>query len=354
MFGVTIATAVNLSTSDHTHEKATYIVWYGVATLAVAMALVATIVIERRLARDADPVPRAQAAVNPRNATMNRLISRTFHEHRGRRSVIDALSTTERERILRETGERAAREIHDPTLRSLDGKSKAVARSESEEPAPNGQPQERRLVALYREGEQLRATVFWSALSIPGDMIRGAASQRQVEREQWARDWDRRVFDALADDARQKWTDAGVLPAHKLDYVTTIEGVREFLAMKLVCLRAIIAGSEVDQPETEVAEPPSLTAPVDAKQREQNRHAIKAGEELARLIFQAELQAEGPAKDGKIVAYQLMAWVEAWARPNSATEEVPKFSGDPGADLARLGVFVTKELARLRVEQRQA
>ncbi|HEY3864471.1 MAG TPA: hypothetical protein VGL54_00110 [Solirubrobacteraceae bacterium] len=130
VFGVAITTGINLSTSDHSHRPLSYIVWYGVAAIALIAALAATIVIDRRLARDADSVPPTQAAVNPRNATMNRFIRRAFHEHKGRRSVIEALSPAERERILRESGERAAREIHDPTLRALDKDNEAAAKAE--------------------------------------------------------------------------------------------------------------------------------------------------------------------------------------------------------------------------------
>jgi hypothetical protein len=63
----------------------------------------------------------------------------------------------------------------------------------------NVQQETKRLVALYREGEQLRASILLSASSIVGDLIRGTANQRQVERERLARDWDGRVHDALAE-----------------------------------------------------------------------------------------------------------------------------------------------------------
>ncbi len=108
VFGIAIATAINLSTSDHSHEEATYIEWYGMAGVAFAIVLVATVVIERRLS-DAPPPQTPE----PRNVAMNRLLRRLFDEHRGRRSVIeeqslaDALIEAVRvgRRLLAEAGE---------------------------------------------------------------------------------------------------------------------------------------------------------------------------------------------------------------------------------------------------------
>jgi hypothetical protein len=92
------------------------------------------------------------------------------------------------------------------------------------------------------------------------------------------------------------------------------------------------------------------------KQRKEREHAIKRGSELIGLIFQAELQNETAisSKAMGIAFYNLAAVVEAWARTIGSTEEVPKFSGDPGADLARLKVLVQMELARLRALQEDA
>ncbi|HEY2767239.1 MAG TPA: hypothetical protein VGI76_03225 [Solirubrobacteraceae bacterium] len=123
---------------------------------------------------------------------------------------------------------------------------KPVERTKQSATGPGILPAEadQRLVALYREGEQLRARILLSGASIPSDLVYGRASQRQVEGEQWARNWDERVLDALAADLRQKWTDAGMLPIDKLDYVTTIAGVRAFLGKKLECLREIIVEAD--------------------------------------------------------------------------------------------------------------
>jgi hypothetical protein len=51
--------------------------------------------------------------------------------------------------------------------------------------------------------------------------------------------------------------------------------------------------------------------------------------------------------------YNLAADLEAWARGIGSTEDVPKFSGDPGADLARLKVLARTELSRLHALQEQ-
>lgn len=90
------------------------------------------------------------------------------------------------------------------------------------------------------------------------------------------------------------------------------------------------------------------------EQRKRREHAIRRGHELVGLIFQAELQS--PTADPNamgIAFYDLAAMVEAWARGIGSTEEVPRFSGDPGADLARLKALATAELAGLRALQEQ-
>jgi len=215
---------------------------------------------------------------------------------------------------------------------------------------------EQRLVALYREGEQARARILLSGALIAGDLLYGRASQRQVEREQWARDWDRRVLDALADDARPKWAAAGTLPASKLDYVTTIAGVRTFLAEKLACLREIISGSGADQSKPPKSELTSSLAHAEIKQCELRprepylEQAISTGENFARLILQAQLQrsGRGPTAESRRQLYNLAASVDAWGQANRAPDQAPRYSGDVSADLDRLQVFVATELARLR------
>lgn len=142
------------------------------------------------------------------------------------------------------------------TLRSLqeDASRVPVARQD-EEPAPartaegGGRQQEaERLAALYREGEQLRASILWSTASIPGDLMRGSAGQRQVERERLARDWDDRVLGALPADARKEWGAASTLsephPTRSLiEHTSTITGVREHLAAKLAASKTSSAAS---------------------------------------------------------------------------------------------------------------
>jgi hypothetical protein len=91
-------------------------------------------------------------------------------------------------------------------------------------------------------------------------------------------------------------------------------------------------------------------------QRKKREQAIERGSELIRLVFHAELQNETAVSSKAMgtVFYNLAAVVEAWAREIDSTEKVPKFSGDPGADFARLRVFVQMELARLQALQGQA
>ena len=90
------------------------IVLYLLLVLSVVLIVVPWLVIWRHR-RHAPPAtqrestavepPAAQATAGPRNASWNALLRRAFHEHKGRRSVIEALSPAERERILRESGE---------------------------------------------------------------------------------------------------------------------------------------------------------------------------------------------------------------------------------------------------------
>lgn len=48
VFGVSISAALSLSISNEPHHKVTYLVWYGVAFLSLAVAIVATVLIDRR------------------------------------------------------------------------------------------------------------------------------------------------------------------------------------------------------------------------------------------------------------------------------------------------------------------
>ncbi len=239
-------------------------------------------------------------------------------------------------------------------------------------------PLPERLVAFYREGERLRASIAWSILAIPGDLVHGTANQRQVAREQLARDWDGRVLAALRDDSRPDWIAAATLAEHKLDPASTIVGVRGFLATKLACLKEIIRELPFDPPapsprsgelssadririarETEariartIHDPTLRALDASSKAAAQPEHALKAGNDLLRLILQAELQDTPSAKAREILYHNLAATVEAWVRGIGSTEEVQRASGDPGADLARLKVLVQSELARVRVRQEQ-
>jgi len=137
IFGLTAAAGISLSISDHSHKELTYIVWYGLAAFALVVVIVTTVVIERQLARDADRMSKEQIATptsqeSPHSATMNPLLRRLVHEHRGRRSVLEEaqpsnqpLSPAERRRIAGETEGKLARSIHDADLEYLDERNKA-------------------------------------------------------------------------------------------------------------------------------------------------------------------------------------------------------------------------------------
>jgi hypothetical protein len=68
VFGLTAATAVALSTSDHSHKTVTYFVWYGLAALALAAVIALTLVIDRGSERKAIQPSRPRM---PRFAPMN-------------------------------------------------------------------------------------------------------------------------------------------------------------------------------------------------------------------------------------------------------------------------------------------
>jgi hypothetical protein len=90
------------------------------------------------------------------------------------------------------------------------------------------------------------------------------------------------------------------------------------------------------------------------QKRRQREHWIKTGEDLALLILRAEGQDEDSSKGRQALIYNLAARIESWARTSGVPDEAPKFSGDPAADLARLKVFVARELARLHADQEQS
>ncbi|MCW2980488.1 MAG: hypothetical protein JWO14_2215 [Solirubrobacterales bacterium] len=47
VFGITISTAIGLGVSDHTHRPVTYLVWYGLALMALAAIIATTVLIDR-------------------------------------------------------------------------------------------------------------------------------------------------------------------------------------------------------------------------------------------------------------------------------------------------------------------
>jgi len=265
-----------------------------------------------------------------------------------------SLSDADRDQIRHETAQRAVQTIHDPTLPALDESNKAAAQPKSEQLSPALPRETDRLVALYREGEQLRAKIFWSASSIVGDLIRGTANQRQVEREQLARDWDGRVLDALADDVRPTWIAAATLPEHRLDPASTIPGVREFLATKLVCLKGIIAESKADPTLGGSVELPSSLSSVEGEVPAGERNsAVRRGELLAGHIRRTHFQTRMHGSVGFMtgVAYdEAHALVRAWVDDVGITRPLPTPSQrtPTEADLFGLVLYVETQVAKLK------
>jgi hypothetical protein len=56
VFGLTAAAGVSLSISDHTHHLLSYVLWYGLAAVALVGVIVLTIVIERTAGAASPPV----------------------------------------------------------------------------------------------------------------------------------------------------------------------------------------------------------------------------------------------------------------------------------------------------------
>jgi hypothetical protein len=90
------------------------------------------------------------------------------------------------------------------------------------------------------------------------------------------------------------------------------------------------------------------------EQRKQREHAVKRGNDLLRMIFEAEVRDLPSAKAREIVYFNLAARVEAWARGIGSDEEVQRASGNPGADLARLKLLVQTQVEGLRALQERA
>ncbi len=86
VFGLTAATGINLSISNHSHRTVSYIVWYGVAALALTVALVVTIVIDHRLA-STPPSPSEQTPQAAPNTNMNRWLRQRWLEFKGARAA---------------------------------------------------------------------------------------------------------------------------------------------------------------------------------------------------------------------------------------------------------------------------
>jgi hypothetical protein len=65
LFGIGAATAISLSTENAPHNDVTYLFWWGVATMGLAIVIAATIVIDRQAAAEPAGTPRRAADENP-------------------------------------------------------------------------------------------------------------------------------------------------------------------------------------------------------------------------------------------------------------------------------------------------
>jgi hypothetical protein len=91
VFGLAAAAAIGLSTSDHPHERMTYVVWYGVAVLALVAVIALTILLDRRPSKR----PRAAATPPTSGPWMPRLL-RIQQEERAKQEREQAERTRER------------------------------------------------------------------------------------------------------------------------------------------------------------------------------------------------------------------------------------------------------------------
>jgi hypothetical protein len=238
IFGLTAATAISISTDDHSHRAVTYIVWYVAAACALIVIVAATIVIDRSLARN--PMPSGSPSEITRSA-------RTDSKLRLRRLSPPASIELNGAMLHQpETGGPL------PVLTPLeDSPLSGPPRTDPVMGASVAQQESERLAAHYKEGEQLRASISLSTSFIPDDIVWGTANQRQVQRERLARDWDARVLAVLPDDARSRWIAVSTLPAapqpRLIEPTTTIRRITEFLTAKLDCLKEIICQLEVNR-----------------------------------------------------------------------------------------------------------
>lgn len=86
-----------------------------------------------------------------------------------------------------------------------------------------------------------------------------------------------------------------------------------------------------------------------------DRSKIKNGENLLRLILEAELNPPMAFHNSHEIAFHnIGSSVEAWTRGLGLTEDVPRFSGDLAADLPRLKRIVQRGLEGLRSAQEQS
>jgi hypothetical protein len=90
VFGIAVSAAIGLSTSNEPHQTVTYFAWYGVAFLGLAVAIAATVLIDRRTAPS---TPQRGLAFGPGDLARQHTSLGTHGRTQGRRTGESSDST---------------------------------------------------------------------------------------------------------------------------------------------------------------------------------------------------------------------------------------------------------------------
>jgi hypothetical protein len=256
VFVVAITAGIALSESGHPHRPVTYIVWYGVAGLALAILVGATFWIEPEKSEESGGEARAKL---PRgsNPTVERLEINARRVSPGPAKP-PPLLPGERQRISNDFATAGGQQANDAMLRKIDrGTERAT---EPSSPRPHEQlarTMAAGVVARKTLAEDLsRELTAGRRLLDPIDMPKYAVAHGEAEKiqkgatERWARDWARGLRVRLNDDPGMvKRFDRGADLPHEthtaafgLGGTASHEQLVEFLQDKVANLEDIIQG----------------------------------------------------------------------------------------------------------------
>jgi hypothetical protein len=247
VLGISLSAGIGLSTSDHTHRMVSYLLWYGMAAIALVVVIVTTVGIDRQVRKDRPSTAEASESRGMRVSPTLRLPLAPEQQpsttQQIRRRAADkaleasARETGQRERIKREIKEELGTALQTVPVSSLSPELRgwlAHERERGEEFIASANREKRRLAGETSFLESLRFGFSQDAASALARLTRSSASWSAKVQRRIASDLpaEAQAFEGRPPDAHPEPTqgDFSRLTAYidkRLEVLTTIVGEPE-------------------------------------------------------------------------------------------------------------------------------